>query len=272
MWGFVTGLITDGFLPVFITLAEFLPTVVILLTIVALFEHSGLILGFSCTSLAISATPKPSRAYIRFLTFIPCSAKLPVLIFIAATILGWSVFGVVFLYLLSILLGVMLGGYKVLAIPRFRKIGVKNFIWLLIRNIFEFLKRISVGLILAVAVLYTLQYFKLLVPLMGIFMPIFNPIGLGNAMVLAALLFGLVAKEMIIGALLSFGVANIGLTTAQAISFIFFVLLYTPCMPTLTAIKSKLGTFAALKAAAFNFAVAYIVSLVAYNVAVLIAL
>jgi len=271
MLDFITGLVMDGFLPVFLTLLDFLPTVVVLLVLVALFEHSGLILGFSCTTLAVGIAPKDPR-YIRMLSFIPCSAKLPVLMFMCTVVLGWSIFGVAFLYILALTIGIILGGYHVLAIPRLRHIGFRDFILLIIRNIIEFLKRISLGLVIAVFALYTLQFFNLLIPIMSLFAPIFTPIGLANPMVLACLVFGLVAKEMIVGAILSFGVVALELTTASAISFIVFALLYTPCLPTLTAIKSKLGLKHAAKTAGFNFLVAYIIAFVFYNLCVILTL
>jgi len=271
MLDFITGLVMDGLLPVFLELLKFLPIVVVLLCIVALFQHSGLILGFSCTTLAIGASQSNKRL-TRFLTFIPCSAKLPVLIFILTIILGWSVFGVVFLYLLSIFVGLVLGGYHVITLPKFCRLGFKDFLLVIIRNIIEFLKRISLGLILAVSILYTMQYLNILMPIMRIFEPIFTPIGLGNGAVLACLLFGLIAKEMIIGAILSFGVATLELTTASALSFIVFVLLYTPCLPALTAIKCKHGFNYSFKTAGFSFAVAYACAFVTYMLAVLMSL
>ena len=277
MFDFLRGLVVDGFLPVFIALAEFMPTVVILLVVVSLFENSGFILGFGCTTLAVGAMNKNAdtaykRRMVRFLTFIPCSAKLPVLMFICGMILGWSAFGVVFLYLLSLALGLLFGGYYVVKVPKFRKVSFKALIIAIFKNILEFLNRISVGLLLAVAVLYTLQYFGFLVPVASVFTPLFVPIGLGSAAIISCLAFGLIAKEMIIGAILSFGVANLGLTTASAVSFIVFVLLYTSCLPSLTAIKHKLSLKDAFMAAFFNFAVAYAAAFVVYNVAVILAM
>jgi ferrous iron transport protein B len=187
-----------------------------------------------------------------------------VISFIAGTVLGWSVFGTAFLYIASIFLGIMLGGYKVITLPKFKPLSLIDFFKTLLKNILQFLSRISVGLVLAVTALYTLQYFNLLIPFTSIFSPIFAPIGLSSPSVIACLMFGLVAKEMIVGAILSFGVAALELTTAGAVSFILFALLYTPCLPALTAIKSKLGLFAAIKQAFYNFAVAYVVCLLVY--------
>jgi len=268
---FITSLVIEGYLPVFTTLLEFLPHVVLLLAIVSLFHNSGFILGFGCTTLAIGAGERDKRL-IRFLAFIPCSAKLPVLVFICSFILGWTIFGVAFLYLLSIFIGLILGGYKVIHCPRLKTVSVKNFLITVSKNIIEFLKRITVGLVIVVTVLFTLQYFSLLLPITAVLEPLFVPIGLGSAAVIACLVFGLVAKEMIIGTILTFGVAALGLTTASAISFLVFVLLYTPCVPALTAMKSKMGLRFTVQTALLNFAVAYGVAFVVYNVMVILIL
>jgi len=137
-------------------------------------------------------------------------------------------------------------------------------------NTLAFLKRISFGVVIAATSLYTLQYFSLLLAVTRVLEPLFVPIGLGSAAVIACLAFGLVAKEMIIGAVLSFGVAGLGLTTAGAVSFLVFVLLYTPCIPALLAIRAKLGTFQAVKIASLNFAVAYGAAFAVYTFAVVL--
>jgi len=275
MGGFFVGLVTDGFLPVFLALLHHLPTVVVLLTVVSLFEHSGFALGFSCTTLAIgtldkNADPLYKRRMTRFLTFIPCAAKAPVLLFLL-TLMGLSVFLVVALYIFALAIGIILGGNHVVRCPKFKRMTFNQFVWGIFLNIIEFLKRISIGLILAVAVLYTLQYLGWLLPMAEFIQPLFAPIGL-TAPLIVALLFGLIAKEMIIGVVVAFGVASLGLTTAIMSSFIVFVLLYTTCFPSLMAIRAKLGFRYACKIAALNFAVAYIAALIVFNVAVIIAL
>ena len=272
MLDFITGLFVDGFLPVFLALFHHLPTVVVLLTLISLFENSRLVLGLSCTTMAIGTLDKCDSRFhnhhtTRFLTFVPCTAKFPVILFLLG-IMGVSLLLVIALYLFSVCLGILFGGHHVVKCPRLKKTNLKEFIIGIVKSIFEFLKRISIGLILAVAVLYTLQYFSLLMPLANVFQPFFTPIGL-TAPLIIALLFGLIAKEMIIGVLLTFGIAGLGLTMASMSSFLVFVLLYTVCLPALLAIRSKMGTGYAAKTAAFNFAIAYIAALVVYNVAVL---
>jgi len=272
---YLHGLIFEGFLPVFMELFHHLPTVVVLLTVVSFFENSGLMLGFSCTTLAVGSVEKEKgnlhcERSCRFLTFVPCAAKAPVLLFLLVLIGldGLRVFVVIALYGLAICLGLLLGGHHVVRCPRLKKVTLKEFVINVLRHTLEFVKRISVGLLLAVAVLYTLQYLGWLLPIATVIEPLFAPVGF-SAPLIVALLFGLVAKEMIIAVILSFGVAGLGLTAASAMSFVVFVLLYTTCLPSLIAIKSKIGLGGAARIALINFMVAYSVSLVVYNVAVL---
>ena len=263
----------DGWLPVFSTLLSFLPTVVLLLTVVSLFEHGGFTLAFGCTTLAVAnmerTDPARERALARFMTFVPCTAKLPVLMFLCGVILSWTAWGVAFLYIFAVFVAMIFGGGAV-QIPKFRPISISNLTKSIAINVLQFLKRISAGLVLAVTALYTLQYFGLLVPIAAIVAPMFAPIGLDTPAIVIALLFGLVAKEMIIGVILSFGVGAIALTTPCALSFAVFVLLYTPCLPALTALRARFGFAFAARTAVFNFTFAYAVAFVAYMTAVLL--
>ena len=273
MADFFTGLVLDGFLPVFLALVHHLPTVVVLLSVVSLFEHSGLALGFSCTTLAVSNIDKDQpplyrQRMSRFLTYVPCAAKAPVLLFLL-TLVGLHVALVIALYALSIALGILLGGAHVVKCPRLKpRVTIREFFVTLIKNTLEFLKRISVGLVLAVAVLYTLQYLGWLLPMARVIEPLFAPVGFSAALIVA-LLFGLIAKEMIIGVIISFGVVSLNLTPEMTAGFIVFVLLYTPCLPAMTAIKSKVGWRAAMRIGIGNFIVAYIAAMIVFNVAVL---
>jgi ferrous iron transport protein B len=77
--------------------------------------------------------------------------------------------------------------------------------------------------------------------------PVLHPIGISPDMAVV-LLFGFVAKEIVIGALVTMtGLEGEALTgylagqmnTIQAMSFMLFVLLYTPCLSTLATQRSE---------------------------------
>ncbi len=86
----------------------------------------------------------------------------------------------------------------------------------------------------------------------------------------SALLFGLVAKEIVLGSLgVLYGVSKEGLSTTLShvftpltgFAYMLFILLYMPCIGTLAAIRSELGTKYALLALVYQVVLAYIVSL-----------
>ena len=86
----------------------------------------------------------------------------------------------------------------------------------------------------------------------------------------AALLFGFVAKEIVVGSMaLLFGVGEEQLsdvivkqfTPLSAYAYMAFVLLYVPCIATLAAIRGELGLKYAIIAAIYELFLAYIVAL-----------
>jgi len=282
------GELWDVYAAVFSSFFSTLPMVALMLAIVSMFQNSGFVLGFGCTTLGVTACgggkcgkqgcPEPAnnmtradydKAIVRFMTFIPCGAKLPVFVYIVFKMLGFGLFGIVFLYLFAVMVGVVLGGYKVLTVPKLRNIGVWDFLKQTFFDIAHFVYRVSTALVFVIFVIHLLEYFGLLLRGARFLEPIFVPIGLGSAAVIVSLAMGLIGKEMILAAIMGFGVSALGLTTAGMISFAVFVALYTPCVPALLAIRRRFGTKFMLSTAWINFAVAWGMAFVVYNIAVL---
>jgi len=255
----------DGYLPVFMTLLEFLPIVVLLLCAIGLFENCGWIMCFGCNTLGVSTMNRnDDKRMLNFMTFLPCSAKLPVMVFLLTMILGITVFGIVFVYVLCCFIGLLLGGNASIKCPRFQRFTVQSFILMVLRNIRIFLGRISVGLVLAVTILYSLQYIGLLDNIARVIMPIFLPLGFDSVAIVVALLFGLIAKEMIVGVLVGFGIAT--MSVASGLALCVFAILYTPCLPTLLAVKKRFGGWQMAKTAGLHFMVAWVCAWVVYSV------
>jgi ferrous iron transport protein B len=104
--------------------------------------------------------------------------------------------------------------------------------------------------------------------------PVFQPIGIDQLMSIA-LLFGFIAKEVVIGAMaVIYGTGENGLAGAlagtmdwvQAYSFMLFVLVYTPCLSTVAVLKqeSKSWAFTAL-AVGWPLVLAWVLSYVFYQ-------
>ena len=119
--------------------------------------------------------------------------------------------------------------------------------------------------------------------------PVFAPMGLGWEPSVA-ILSGLPAKEIVVSTMnvlyaqpddipaesddeLSPGaserIAN-SMTTASAVAFLIFSLLYLPCIATIIAIGSELNWRWALGSALYNTAVAWLLAWIAYHVTNLI--
>jgi len=106
--------------------------------------------------------------------------------------------------------------------------------------------------------------------------PVFTPLGIDDLMSIA-LLFGFVAKEVVVGALAVIygtsegalsGIIATQLSWIEAYSFMLFVLIYTPCLSTIAVMKQEskswLFTFVAV---AWPLTLAWLVSFIFYQVA-----
>ncbi len=119
--------------------------------------------------------------------------------------------------------------------------------------------------------------------------PLLAPIGLNNWGIVSCLVVGFVAKEMIIstlaiinnapnvnnivsglGATFLVSTSVVQFTPLTSVVFMIFVLLYVPCLSTLSVLKQELGTKWAIFSVFMQLVIAYTVCLVVYNVGLLI--
>lgn len=102
--------------------------------------------------------------------------------------------------------------------------------------------------------------------------PIFTPLGFSNWQNSVSLLTGLMGKEVIAGTLGVLYGGNLSVTIVQyfnpisALSFLVFILLYTPCASTIITLKKEFSTKMALTSMFYQFATAWIVSFLFYNI------
>ena len=104
--------------------------------------------------------------------------------------------------------------------------------------------------------------------------PIFAPLGFGDWRLIAAMITGYVAKDNVLATLgIIFGVQAVDatimgsvLTPAQAVGFLLFFLLSSPCFASIGAMRKELGSKKLTwGAVAFQCVTAYVVSLVVYQ-------
>ncbi|HWQ70804.1 MAG TPA: ferrous iron transport protein B [Desulfitobacteriaceae bacterium] len=267
-----------------------------------------MILGFGCNVPAIMATRtiKDRRErLIAILTnsFISCGARLPVyLLFAGIFFPKHAVFVVMLLYLsgifiaflatliLSRLIKKQTSNPLIIELPPYRKPSLTNVLRHAWFHTLEFIKRagtIIFGSVLIVWILASLPAgvaYGSADSLLGRFghwlSPLFAPLGFGHWTFAVALIFGVVNKEIIIGTLGTlFGVGQnilvsaipMYLTSLGALSFLFFVMLYTPCLATIAAIKQESGSWKyAVIQAIVTISIAWLVSFLIYHAGLLL--
>jgi len=192
-----------------------------------------------------------------------CSARLPVFIFIITALFTpqQAPFILFFMYLASFaaaFLTALLFGRRlksdepfVLELPPYRKPILFQVLMRGWHEISHFLRRASTFIITGVVLVWWLTHYPesaapggagTYASMIGEWLrPVLEPIGI-SAVMSVVLLFGFVAKEIVIGAIVAMtgleGAALNGylatqMDSIQAISFMLFILLYVPCLSTL---------------------------------------
>ena len=233
-----------------------------------------LLMGFGCNVPALMGTRVLRSRGLRLLTMLTipfslCSARLQVFVFFTAALFTaqqapWVLFS---LYLISIAASmvtalVFKGRYVnhdafVLEMPPYRFPTLRQIVFRGWQEVQHFLHRATRFIILGVVLVWVLTNFPLGVEAasaqswagrIGHWLdPVLHPLGITPQLTIA-LLFGFVAKEIVIGSLaVIYGlegtalVHTIGLqiTWVQAYSFMLFALIYTPCLSTVATIRSE---------------------------------
>jgi len=217
----------------------------------------------SCRTLPLNHERQASSAMVGF---IPCSAKIPLIALFASVFFAkYRAVAMLAVYILSMVLGVITqlilkktkfknqkSGF-ILELPPYRMPSLKNVSVYLFEKAKVFLvKTFTVILLSSVFVWFLLNFginFKpaesiessILAYASRAFAPLFAPIGLGDWRIVSGILSGIVAKEAILsslavllgaGATVESGLIaplSAMFTARQAVSFLIFTTLYTPC-------------------------------------------
>ncbi|MCK4523702.1 ferrous iron transport protein B, partial [candidate division WOR-3 bacterium] len=262
-----------------------------------------MILGFGCNVPAIMATRTLENKKDRLLTilinpFMSCGARLPVYVLFVAAFFTRNQGLVIFsLYLLGIIIAIVMGlifkktlfkGLSspfVMELPPYRFPTIKG-------TLIHMWERGKVFMIKAGTIIFSvvlLIWFLGSIPFgveyaseqsaIGMIgkaiSPIFQPLGFGTWQASVALIFGVLAKEVVVGTLGTlYGVAEEGLgavlrtafTPLTAYVFMVFTLLYVPCVAVLAAIKRETNSWRWMWfAASYLTVVAWVVSFIVYR-------
>ena len=279
------------------TLLGLLPQILILFSYFYFLEKSGLnfpshiLMGFGCTTVAVSTTKDKRTAIL--LPFIPCSAKAPVILMVAAA-LRLNFFVIFLMYAGCVLIGIAVS--RTFARVRHCEEHLRskadeaiptrktNFAKSVTLNTLQFFKRISGPVLIAAAVLYFLKSYtfhfaravtfneSVLFWICDLLSPCFMPLGLGSAAVIAALAFGFLGKELAAATVLMFAspalllstAAPFGFTTASLAAFVVFFMLYPSCICAIRATAAQVGGRTAFLGVCLNLVVAYVAAFAVY--------
>jgi ferrous iron transport protein B len=233
-----------------------------------------LLMGFGCNVPALMGTRVMRSRSLRLLTmlvvpFSLCSARLQVFLFITAALFTTQTAPAVLfsLYLISFasaLLTALLfkGRYVstepfVIELPPYRLPTRRQVVMRGWHEVRHFLRRASRFITAGVVAVWLLTNLPMGVPpsspetlagqIAGFMAPVLTPIGI-DAQLSIALIFGFVAKEIVVGSLAAIygleGDALMGLMAqkldwVQAYSFMLFTLIYVPCLSTIATLKTE---------------------------------
>lgn len=269
-----------------------------------------MILGFGCGVPGIMATRTMENESDRLLTmmilpFMSCTARLPVYaLFIAAFFSAYQGQILFAIYLIGIAVAILvafilkrtmfkgMSAPFVMELPSYKLPSVKGVLLHTWEKVKGFIKKAGTIILAATVIIWILSSIPVgaeygsqetVIGQIGTAIsPIFAPLGFGEWQPSVALLFGVVAKEVVVSTLGTlFGVAEEGVGIEMAMqglftpltSFVFmiFVLLYVPCFAALGTIKQETNGWKwPLTMVAITTVTAYVVSFIVYHIGLFI--
>ncbi|MBR1515624.1 MAG: ferrous iron transport protein B [Paludibacteraceae bacterium] len=253
-----------------------------------------MLMGFDCNVPAIMAakdihSPQERALTMLMIPFMSCSARLPVyILFISIFFPDNKALVLGSLYLLGLLLSflfafimrrtrwfnrpsdIIINELPAFRLPTARSIG--RHIWY---RVSDFLRKISTVVLIASVVIWVLQYFPMrdlsqiesswLAAIGRALDPVMSPLGF-DWKLSVCLLTGLPAKEAIAATfaiLFNGDLSQAGITPVTAYAFLVFVLLYFPCVATITTLRREINwkwsTFTVFNSLAVAWLMAFIV-------------
>ena len=322
----LSGLVFDGIIKGVGTVLGFIPQIFLLFLFLAMlescgymsriafildsiFRHFGLsgksfipmLVGSGCSVPGIMSSrtiesPSDRRMTVITTSFIPCSAKLPVIALITSVFFGGAWWVAPSAYLLGvaavIVSGIMLKKTKLFAaeaapflmeLPAYHLPIFSNVMRSVWERVWSFIKKAGTVILISSVVIWLLNSFgwnngtfgfysefnddgKSILSVIGNSVCwIFAPLGFGNSTATVATFMGLLAKEEIVSV---FGVLDFaGLTPLAGYSFLVFNLLCAPCVAAMTAIRREMNSPKwTLFAIGYQCIFAYAVSLIIFQI------
>ncbi len=238
-----------------------------------------MIIGFGCSVPAIMAartlsSDRDRKMTILLVPFMSCSAKLPIYsVFAMAFFPKYVPLVMISLYILGMLTAFVFAlilnktSFKgnsvpfVMELPNYRIPSMKTVFVMIKDRAKDFLQRAFTVIFMASIAIWFLENFDLrfnpvadsscsmLAGLGKVLQPLFVPLGFSDWKLVTSLISGFFAKETVVSTLAILNDTSTSVlgqalasqfSTASAISFLVFTLLYTPCIASITTVKNEL--------------------------------
>ena len=266
-----------------------------------------IIVGFGCSVPAIMSTrtlasERDRKMTIGLIPFISCSAKAVVYYAVvncgvfkwwqqSLIIVGLYVFGIVLGILTAFVSGRLIFKGKpvpfVMELPNYRLPSAKSVLLLMWEKSKDFLTRAFTVIFLATLVVWFLQAYNsriifitdgvednvsLLEHIGNFLAPVFKPLGMNDGKIVSALIAGFTAKEAVVSTIEmlagSGGMTALFTSVPAFLSFLTFVLLYTPCVATVATMRKELGSvWKTAVVVIYQCALAWVCSCIVYQIA-----
>jgi ferrous iron transport protein B len=273
-----------------------------------------ILIGTGCGVPGIMATrtienDHDRRMTIITTTFIPCSAKLPIIALIAGALFPGSIWVAPSAYFVGmaaiIISGIMLKKSSLFAgdpapfimeLPAYHIPGLKGILIHVWERAKAFIKKATTVILLATVGVWFLSSFgwnlhmveiedSILASVGRVIAPVFAPLGWDDWKPAVATVTGLIAKENVVGTFgILYGFSEVGdngaevwgnlhaaFTPLSAYSFLMFNLLCAPCFAAIGAVRSEMGsTKWTLFSAGYQTLFSYIAALIVYQIGLLV--
>ncbi len=261
-----------------------------------------MIIGFGCNIPGIMATRTLTSRKDRILTILilplmSCSARLPVYVLFSSVFFAKYQGLIVFsLYFIGIILAIIVAKFfkhiffksevapLIMELPPYRLPTLKNALITMWERSRIFVKKAGTIIFFAVVLIWLLSSLPFgvkyaseqsLIGVLGKFIaPVFKPAGFGFWQAAVALIFGIMAKEVVVGTLGTLfggeGMLKVALahyfTPLSAYAFLLMTLIYIPCIATIAVIKRETNWKWALLSVSYSLILGWVVSVLFYQI------
>ncbi|OXT08586.1 ferrous iron transport protein B [Thermoanaerobacterium thermosaccharolyticum] len=258
-----------------------------------------LIIGFGCSVPGVMSTrtlesEKDRKMTALLVPLMSCNARLPVYLIIAGALFkGHESIVVASLYALGVIVAFLVGIlfkntiFKkddepfIIELPEYKLPEIKSLAIHTWEKGKGFLRKAGTIIFSVSIIVWVLSNFNFsgmteinssFIAAIGKFIsPIFIPLGFASWQNSVALLTGIMAKEVVVGTMGVIYGGNLTkvlptvFTPLSAISFLVFVLLYTPCISLIATMKKEYGGKMAIFSVIYQLVLAWIVSFIVFN-------